>query len=128
MARYSNTGKEFQGRQFLTSLRLYETLMPWLGNDETEHGTQYLMVCCQTIGSWSSYAYPNISADCVLCSRAEEDFVHLFCLCPFAHMIGAIQGIPSVDATSERAFWDSVQRGGSKWKEGGRILSVLRAI
>ena len=45
---------------------------------------------------------------------------------PLPVRFGPPQKIPSVDASSERAFLDSVWRGGPRWKEcGERMLAVL---
>ena len=72
--------------------------------------------------------YSEILANCILLSGGEEDCTDLFFQCPFACMIWATQGVPSVDATYETTFRDSIQQCRLSPKEGGRVLAVLWAI
>ena len=53
--------------------------------------------------------YPETSAECGLCLRAEEDYAQLFFGCPFARSIWDRQTILRVDTTPETSFWKSIQ-------------------
>ena len=65
--------------------------------------------------------YPDTLSECGLCSKGEEDCKHMFFGCLFTHTIWASEITPSVDATCELAFWDSIWQCGSgrKEEEGG---------
>ena len=58
----------------------------------------------------------STSAECIICSRGDEDCMHLF-EWHLGRMIWVRQSI-LLDMTSEMSFWDSIQMGRYR-KEGG---------
>ena len=63
--------------------------------------------------------FGDTSIVCGMCSSGEEDCNHLFFECPFARAVWSHQALPSINTSSETAFWDSIRRGGHKNGRGG---------